>query len=149
MSGAKHATWVGGLLLLGAFATPHAAAPSGNDQEQSRFSGQSLFVLYCASCHGTSARGDGPLADSLRRRPPDLTTIAKANQGKFDREQVHRIIDGRQPVRGHGGPDMPVWGDAFSRAREDTDPESVKEKIDSIVRFLESIQERSGANDPQ
>jgi len=26
------------------------------------------------------------------------------------------IIDGRHPVPGHGGPDMPVWGDAFKRA---------------------------------
>jgi mono/diheme cytochrome c family protein len=144
----KRPAWLLALLLLGASATAHIAA-SGNRQEQDRFSGQSLFVLYCASCHGTSARGDGPLADSLRKRPPDLTTIAKTNKGTFPRDQVHRIIDGREPVKGHGGPDMPVWGDAFSRSRDDADPESVRQKIDAIVTFLESIQERSGANDPQ
>jgi hypothetical protein len=45
-------------------------------------------------------------------------------------------------VRGHGGPDMPVWGDAFEKSREAGDQERVKSVIQSLVDYLESIQLR-------
>jgi mono/diheme cytochrome c family protein len=107
-------------------------------------SGSYLFRTYCASCHGTSARGDGPLADSLRRRPPDLTQIAKRNKDVFPGDLVHQIIDGRQKVRGHGGPDMPVWGDAFARSAEGGSEEVVRARIGDLVKYLEGIQVKSG-----
>jgi mono/diheme cytochrome c family protein len=103
-----------------------------------------LFKTYCAACHGESARGDGPLADSMRRRPANLTEILKREGGTFSKEKVFQIIDGRRPVRGHGGPDMPVWGDAFRRSREGGDEASVERSINAIVAYLESIQARSG-----
>jgi nucleotide-binding universal stress UspA family protein/mono/diheme cytochrome c family protein len=104
--------------------------------------GAEVFRTYCATCHGTSARGDGPLASSMRRKPANLTEIAKRNGGLFPTDLVFRTIDGQQPVRGHGGPDMPVWGDAFSKSREAGDKERVKAVIDSLVGYLESIQLR-------
>lgn len=104
--------------------------------------GVETFRTYCATCHGTSARGDGPLASSMRRKPADLTEIAKRNGGEYPAELVFRTIDGRQPVRGHGGPDMPVWGDAFLKSREAGDAERVKSVIQSLVNYLESIQLR-------
>jgi mono/diheme cytochrome c family protein len=105
--------------------------------------GSTLYATYCASCHGPGARGDGPLADAMRRRPANLVEIAKRNKGVFPKELVFRIVDGRQPVRGHGGPDMPVWGDAFTRAIEGGGEEAVKNRIQAIVDYLETIQERS------
>ena len=57
--------------------------------------GAYLFTTYCAVCHGTNARGDGPLANSMRRRPADLTEITKRNKGVYSSDLVHRIIDGR------------------------------------------------------
>ncbi|WP_353236076.1 cytochrome c [Diaphorobacter ruginosibacter] len=35
--------------------------------------GQALFQQHCAQCHGADARGQGPLAGTLGRWPPDLT----------------------------------------------------------------------------
>jgi mono/diheme cytochrome c family protein len=104
--------------------------------------GSELFYLYCASCHGKTAQGDGPLAASLRRRPPNLTEILTRNKGVFPKEKVYRIIDGREKVPGHGGPDMPVWGDAFLRSGESPTEEMVRQRIQSLVEFLESIQKR-------
>lgn len=104
--------------------------------------GGELFRTYCATCHGPAARGDGPLASSMTRKPADLTEIAKRNGGQFPPELVFRTIDGRQPIRGHGGPDMPVWGDAFARSRDGGDPERVKTMIQSLVDYIESIQAR-------
>ena len=106
--------------------------------------GAYLFRTYCASCHGTSARGDGPLADSMRRRPADLTAIAQRNKGVFPTEQVFQIIDGRTPVKGHGGADMPVWGDVFSKSSESGGPEAVKRQIEGLVRYLEGLQTKTG-----
>jgi mono/diheme cytochrome c family protein len=106
--------------------------------------GSYFFQTYCATCHGTSARGDGPLADSLRKRPANLTQLAKRNNGVYPKEMVFRIIDGRQPVRGHGGPDMPAWGDAFKRAVENGNEDAVRARIQALVDYLEAIQERAG-----
>jgi mono/diheme cytochrome c family protein len=133
---------------LAAFAIVAAgvsAAPSASGQETVETflggsDGGALFKTYCAVCHGKTAKGDGPLADDLRVRPPDLTLLAKRNKGTFDADQVHRIIDGREPIKGHGGPDMPVWGDAFKRSREGFSEKAVKARIDAIVDHLESVQ---------
>jgi hypothetical protein len=122
------AVLVGGLLASTAF----GQAPPGGA------SGSTIFGLYCASCHGTSAKGDGPLASSMRTRPADLTGIARRNGGTFPADQVARIIDGRDPVKGHGGGDMPVWGDAFAKSRDDTT--TVEEKIQRLVNYLQSVQ---------
>lgn len=102
--------------------------------------GAAVFRTYCATCHGTGAKGDGPLSASLRTAPPDLTRLARRNDGKFDGDKVHRIIDGRAPVKGHGGEDMPVWGDAFKRSADGYSEKAVKDRIDALVEFLRSVQ---------
>jgi mono/diheme cytochrome c family protein len=103
-------------------------------------SGPALFKSYCSSCHGKTATGDGPLAHVLRFAPADLTQIAKRSQGKFEKEKVHRMIDGREPVKGHGGPDMPLWGDAFKKSGEGFSDEAVRRRIDILVEYLETLQ---------
>lgn len=100
--------------------------------------GSSAFQTYCSSCHGTSAKGDGPIAALLTPRPADLTRIAQRAGGEFPSERVARTIDGRSPAKGHGGSDMPVWGDAFAKSR--ADGLSVDEKIRQLVQYLATIQ---------
>ena len=103
--------------------------------------GSQLFRTYCASCHGTDARGDGPVALQLRRMPPDLTQYTRRNGGMFPSERVYRIIDGRD-VPSHGDREMPVWGDVFRMTPDDSAVAGVKARIDAVVRYLEGIQER-------
>ena len=103
--------------------------------------GSRLFRTYCASCHGTSGRGDGPMAMQLRRMPPDLTQFTRRNGGVFPSEQVYRIVDGRD-VMSHGDREMPVWGDAFRMTTGGGGAAAVKSRIDAIVRYLAGIQER-------
>jgi mono/diheme cytochrome c family protein len=123
-----------------ATAPPTASAQQTAEAILSGTSGDALFKTYCGSCHGKSAKGDGPLADSLRVRPADLTLIAKRNGGKFDPDKVYRIIDGREGVKFHGGTDMPVWGDAFKRSVEGSSEKAVKARIEAIVDYLKSVQ---------
>lgn len=130
---------VGALIL--ATLLPAPALAQGTQMTQA-IAGGELFRTYCAVCHGTSARGDGPLSSSMTRKPADLTEIAKLNGGGYPGELVLRTIDGRKPVRGHGGPDMPLWGDAFARSRDGGDEEKVRRMIQSLVDYLDSIQTR-------
>jgi len=132
-----------GAAFIGLAAAPIVArVPEPTPQQRVKFDGATVFRTYCVVCHGAPAKGDGPLASQLRKAPPDLTLFARNNQGTFPKELVAKIIDGREPVKGHGGGDMPVWGDAFSRSLEDSDPESVKQKIQALVGYVESIQQK-------
>ena len=130
--------------VLLAFAVPALLAPGALAQDPdpvpTHVSGSAVYKVYCAVCHGKEAKGDGPLASSLRFAPSDLTLLAKRNGGTYPAEQVFRIVDGRKPVKGHGGPDMPIWGDAFKGSVDGYTEEKVKQKIDSLVDFLKSIQ---------
>jgi mono/diheme cytochrome c family protein len=101
--------------------------------------GSGLFSTYCVVCHGADGKGTGPLADSLKRRPADLTLLAKNNGGTYPREMVAKIIDGREGVKGHGGGDMPVWGDAFERSA-DAGPQAVTDRIEALVEYLSTMQ---------
>jgi mono/diheme cytochrome c family protein len=124
----------GVLLALAAFA---GAGSSGASDGQS---GADLYRTYCVACHGAEGKGDGSLARSLRTPPTDLTLMARSNQGVFPHELVRRIVDGRQKVPGHGGGDMPAWGEAFSRTREGADEEEIAKKVDELVKHVESLQ---------
>jgi mono/diheme cytochrome c family protein len=132
-------------LALGALLTVTTALPADNPDYDSAAAlrGGETFKTHCASCHGRTAHGDGPLADQLRFLPADLTTISKRNRGKFPAEKVQQIIDGRTAVKGHGGGDMPIWGDAFSDSREGYDERKVKAKIAELVQFIASLQQDS------
>lgn len=140
----KPVGWVRTAVGLSLLIAISAAEPNGHSRQsgQAPPAGASLFKSYCASCHGASGRGDGPVAELFRKPPPDLTQIAKRHNGVFPREKVFRIIDGRDPIRGHGGPDMPVWGEAFSRSSVGGDEATVRRKIQALVSYLEAVQER-------
>ena len=107
--------------------------------------GKTLFETNCASCHGTSGKGDGPVAASLTRPPSDLTTIGRRNGGHFDESAVMGFIDGERFVAEHGTREMPVWGAVFRRehsAREEPWPAySALLEVRSLVDYPRSIQE--------
>jgi nucleotide-binding universal stress UspA family protein len=133
---------VASLLVASVMLAPGLVTAATAQEYKQSNTGAEVYRTYCASCHGTAARGDGPLASSMKKKPANLTEIAKRNGGLFPSEMVFRTIDGQQPVRGHGGPDMPVWGDVFTRSRDAGDADRVKAVIQSLVEFLDSIQLR-------
>jgi len=78
-------------------------------------SGKELYGRFCASCHGTTGRGDGPVAGAFKVEVPDLTLIARRAQGVYPRDRIAKIIDGRYILGAHGSRTMPVWGEDLSR----------------------------------
>ena len=99
------------LARAGCFTAAFAALACGESAPPA--GGETLFARHCASCHGASGAGDGPLAAELRVPPANLRTIARRNGGRFDEQAVLRTIDGRRAVAAHGPRDMPVWGELF------------------------------------
>ena len=133
------------LIAAAALSAQPPSQPPGDPAARvttTRLSGSDLFKTYCASCHGRSAKGDGPLAAHMKQPPPDLTRFAERNGGVYPTELVRKIIDGRQPLSGHGGRDMPAWGDAFQHSHGGLTEEEVSARIDALVRHLEAVQTR-------
>lgn len=106
------------------------------------FSGQELFQRYCAACHGSDARGTGPVARTLNKPVPDLTGLAASADGNFPAVFVREAIDGRSLAISHGTREMPVWGYEFwvEEGADVVAESSARELIDRIVDYLASIQ---------
>lgn len=123
------------LLMLATVATVQAA-------EAPELSGVQLYRAFCSSCHGVSGHGDGPAAPAFKMAVPDLTKIAQRRGGKFNADEVTRIIDGRDLRTAHGSQDMPVWGwELYGINREDSARrERVQDLIGKMVAYLRSIQ---------
>jgi mono/diheme cytochrome c family protein len=103
------------------------------------YSGSGDYQVYCSSCHGAEARGDGMIAKSLKKRPADLTQLSKHNSGVFPEEKVYKTIDGRKGSA-HSDSDMPVWGEVFAKAIESASPENTALRIDTLVKYIETLQ---------
>ena len=117
-------------------------SPCGvGDEDTSRF-GERLFVGYCASCHGSDAKGDGMVAAVFAIPIPDLTVLSAANQGVFPAKWVYETIDGRADVIAHGSRDMPVWGLEFSweEGGGEVAEQNVRRRIQALVDYIEAIQ---------
>ncbi len=124
--------------LITLIAAPAAIA---QNRTQGPSQGQALYQVHCAACHGLEGRGNGPMASTMRRQPPDLTKLSATNSGHFPDARVRRIVDGRD-VESHGTRDMPVWGDVFKTSRDNITAGDPASRILAIVRYLESLQQR-------
>jgi mono/diheme cytochrome c family protein len=135
---------LGSALLLVMFAT-HARSHPTVDQTQFPPSyipsGQEMYHQFCAACHGPDAKGNGPAASRLKTPPPDLTTLAKRNMGKFPREYVASILRFGPGPSAHGSSDMPTWGPVFQIIDKDNE-RAVQQRIKNISDYLASLQEK-------
>ena len=107
------------------------------------YDGARLYRENCASCHGRTGVGDGPMVPHLTAAPSNLRVLSARNNGQFPRLAVTRQIDGRDPIALHGSGEMPVWGWRFRRADNDMRDEGkqAQARIDALVDYLESIQD--------
>lgn len=120
-----------------------AAAGAGDDATAlAQASGMELFGQFCASCHGPSGRGDGPVAPTLKAKVPDLTPIG-ARDGSFPAQRVRDMIDGRAMIPAHGTREMPVWGYEFEARVTSGLPAraTAQNMTDRVVEYLRSIQQ--------
>jgi mono/diheme cytochrome c family protein len=101
--------------------------------------GQAMFKEYCAVCHGEAGRGDGPAANALKKRPADLTQLARKNNGSFPELHVIGFVTGADVVAAHGTRDMPIWGDLFKSLDPNT-AEVARLRVNNLMEYIKALQ---------
>ena len=102
--------------------------------------GPDLYRHYCATCHGSDGKGDGPAGRALKVAPSDLTVLARHEKGVFPASAVETIIRGGTTVAAHGSVEMPVWGPILYAL--DPSDARVKARIAALVSHIASIQQK-------
>ena len=83
------------MLGVGWVVVPAVAAPD-------LVNGKKVYADKCARCHGVSGKGDGPMAETLEKKPIDYTD--KTKMGGFTDAQLKQVVlDGKQPMPGYKG----------------------------------------------
>ena len=132
------------VLALGCFVAFAADEGGGkiikkvNAQPTATVNGADLFKEYCAVCHGTDAKGSGPAADALKKRPADLTQLTRKNNNNFPELHVMNYIKGEDVVAAHGSRDMPVWGQIFGSMSPNQD--LVQVRVYNLLKYIEGVQ---------
>src|SRR5215475_14268096 len=93
------------------------------------------FHAYCSPCHGRDGTGNGPVALSLKKAPPDLTTIMARHKGVFPRGEIRDVIaNGWPEIPAHGSREMPVWGPTFHAL--DSSDRAAELRLANIVEYI-------------
>ncbi len=102
-------------------------------------SGKQMYSSYCAPCHGSDGRGNGPVAPALKVPPTDLTLLTRNNHGKFPDSHIVTVLQNGTDLRAHGNQEMPVWGPIFGKMNT-TNPQDKLLRISNVSRYLETLQ---------
>lgn len=106
--------------------------------------GQAEYKRSCAVCHGLDAKGNGVMADSLKKNPADLTTLSIRNGGQFPHQRVYETIEGIDQLAAHGSREMPAWGEKYRKeAHLNSEDEFLyfRGLMFELIIYLQSIQE--------
>jgi mono/diheme cytochrome c family protein len=141
-------------LIITSLTAGFAAAAQAEDFDI----GKSEFQSSCASCHGADAKGKGPVSDQLKIPPPDLTMLAKNNNGVFPTNALYETIYGLKTILAHGTREMPIWGERFNpivslphnvdpfywkMAGPERSPEVVvRTRILAVIDYLNRVQQK-------
>ncbi|WP_299874252.1 c-type cytochrome [uncultured Cocleimonas sp.] len=91
------------------WASPKKAAARVNPIKSDQASldrGKQVFMTNCTSCHGATAKGDGPVGANLNPKPTDLTIMAGNHpDGDFE----WKIANGRGA--------MPAWKSSLNQTQ--------------------------------
>jgi mono/diheme cytochrome c family protein len=101
--------------------------------------GKVMYMNYCAVCHGKAGKGDGPAAEALKVAPPDLTMLAKKNNGEYPAIKVASTIRGEANLPAHGSKDMPVWGKLFRSMSQGHEAE-VQQRVTNLTDYIKEMQ---------
>jgi mono/diheme cytochrome c family protein len=106
-----------------------------------RVSGEEMYRMYCAVCHGIDGKGGGPVTPALRDQVPDLTTLSQSHGGKYPAQYVVNVLrfGAEKDFRAHGNQDMPIWGRVFASTPK-SDKSTVTRRITDLTQYLGTLQ---------
>ena len=88
-------------------AAPPAAGAASGSLRGDPANGKALYAQYCASCHGATGRGDGPVAATLNPRPANHAD--HAFMATLSDEHLYQVISKGGASVGKS-PMMAPWG---------------------------------------
>lgn len=140
----KKFVWMFAVLMLGAVAVSAQDQPATTIKKvpisaTSPASGEQMYKAYCAVCHGTDGKGNGPAASALKATPADLTMLSKNNGGKFPEMKVSSTIQGQSNLAAHGTQEMPIWGQLFWSMSNGHSSE-VQQRVSNLTKYIETLQ---------
>ncbi len=131
-------------------ATPAAASAKADRELQIAGEHQDAaldYRTYCASCHGSSATGQGSFSKELKVPAPSLVDLRQRYDGEFPRSRLFKIIDGSIEKFRHRQRDMPLMGEWFAflakhrdNQSDSTSRKSARQRIHALLDYLESLQ---------
>jgi high-affinity iron transporter len=95
--------------------------------EAQRLEGEGLYTQRCASCHGAAGAGDGAMARSLSRLPPDIGTVGW--QSEHSDDQLAEVVRAGIP------------GTAMPPSNELSPPQ-----VQSVVAYLRTLPMKDRVN---
>lgn len=106
--------------------------------------GAEFYARHCATCHGASGEGDGPMSVLLAVSVPDLTGYAARAGGSLPVARTVAIIEGDAVLRGHGSP-MPVFGPIATGPSavldaSDGSPVQTTQSVADLIAHLAALQ---------
>ncbi len=107
-------------------------------KQTSAASGKEMYTQYCAPCHGTDGKGNGPAGSAMKAPPTDLTQLARKNNGKYPDSHVAQVLKEGGPGA-HGSAEMPVWGPLF-RSLDKYHDAAVQQRVSNLVTYIEKMQ---------
>ena len=112
-----------GLLRVGLIAAALAIAPLAAHAAGDAAKGKVLFEANCATCHGTSGKGDGPVGAALQPPPRDFTIAdfkLDANKdGKPGSDEDLLLVITNGAAAYGGSAMMAPWGHLSEQDRND------------------------------
>ncbi len=123
--------------LTGACTLPLQTSPTED--------GQQIYRSACASCHGLTGQGDGPVAGALKTPTPDLTRLSQQHGGIFPRDFVIATIAGERNFTAHGTREMPVWSQRFGPGGSGAPGVAsvyARQRLEMLTYYIESIQRK-------
>ncbi|HEY1471233.1 MAG TPA: c-type cytochrome [Candidatus Acidoferrum sp.] len=115
------------------------AQPLNKQSSENVPSGEKLYKQNCAVCHGNDLKGNGPAPPPFKDVPPDLTTLARRNGGKFPEKYFADVLRNGVTLPAHGTPEMPTWGADF-RTRDQLNTAQVEQRITNLTNYIKSLQ---------
>jgi len=102
---------------------------------------KAMYSSYCTPCHGVNGKGNGPLASSLKRTPPDLTKLSRNNGGVFPIDHVIGVIGHGTSASGHDKAGMPNWAEELGKI-DQTNKVDTALRISNLSKYLETLQSK-------
>lgn len=102
-------------------------------------SGAQMYQSYCASCHGTQGKGNGPAVEFLKTPPPDLTRLALMNGGEYPDAVVLAKLRLSPHSEREASLRMPDWDHLFRSL--DPDRSQVSLRTYNLTTYIQSLQE--------